>query len=56
MISPGEFIPLLEETGLIVDVGVRVIEKACRCLHEWRARTAGSLRAGGQCLSAAAAG
>ncbi|MYL75860.1 bifunctional diguanylate cyclase/phosphodiesterase, partial [Halomonas sp. 22501_18_FS] len=38
MISPGEFIPLLEETGLIVDVGVRVIEQACRCIHDWRGR------------------
>ncbi|MFO7786574.1 MAG: EAL domain-containing protein [Halospina sp.] len=38
MISPGEFIPLLEETGLIADVGVWVIEQACRCIHEWRRR------------------
>lgn len=38
MISPGEFVPLLEETGLIVDVGVRVIEEACQCAARWRAR------------------
>ncbi|MGM0450123.1 MAG: putative bifunctional diguanylate cyclase/phosphodiesterase [Pseudomonadota bacterium] len=35
MISPGEFIPLLEETGLIVDVGIQVIEQACRSLSDW---------------------
>lgn len=29
-ISPGEFIPLAEETGLIHEIGKQVIEKACR--------------------------
>ncbi|XOZ32591.1 putative bifunctional diguanylate cyclase/phosphodiesterase [Halomonadaceae bacterium KBTZ08] len=38
MISPGEFIPLLEETGLIVEVGVWVIEQACQRVARWRAR------------------
>ena len=38
MVSPGEFIPLLERTGLISEVGLWVIEQACRRINEWRAR------------------
>ncbi|TDT44175.1 PAS domain S-box-containing protein/diguanylate cyclase (GGDEF)-like protein [Halospina denitrificans] len=36
MVSPGEFIPLLEETGLIAEVGIFVIEQACRSIRGWR--------------------
>jgi len=35
VVSPAEFIPMLEETGLIVPVGEWVIERACRDLKGW---------------------
>ena len=38
LISPSEFIPIAEESGLIVAVGQWVLEKSCRAMIEWRAR------------------
>ncbi len=35
MISPGTFIPLAEETGLIVPMGRLALELACRQMHDW---------------------
>ena len=37
VVSPAEFIPVLEETGLIVPVGEWVIGRACQDLKTWRA-------------------
>ncbi|EXJ13941.1 putative bifunctional diguanylate cyclase/phosphodiesterase [Imhoffiella purpurea] len=34
--SPGEFIPLAEETGLILPLGDWVMESVCRQAHAWR--------------------
>ncbi|MGM0543029.1 MAG: EAL domain-containing protein [Pseudomonadota bacterium] len=36
MISPGRFIPVAEETGLILPLGHWVLKEGCRLLGEWR--------------------
>ncbi|MBI5520766.1 MAG: EAL domain-containing protein [Desulfovibrio sp.] len=36
LIPPGEFIPVAEESGLIVDIGLMALREACLTLGQWR--------------------
>jgi diguanylate cyclase (GGDEF)-like protein/PAS domain S-box-containing protein len=42
LVSPAEFIPIAEETGLIIPIGAWVLEQACLELVQWQ-RTAPSM-------------
>jgi len=35
LVQPAEFIPIAEETGVIVELGRQVLQEACRQLKEW---------------------
>lgn len=41
LVSPAEFIPALEDTGLIVPVGAWILEEACRQARHWETTLTG---------------
>ena len=46
LISPGFFIPLAEETGLILDIGSWLLRRACQRTRDWQIRFGLNLRVG----------
>lgn len=44
VVQPGDFIPLAEETGLIVPIGAWILEEACRQAERWKREHNLSLR------------
>jgi PAS domain S-box-containing protein/diguanylate cyclase (GGDEF)-like protein len=41
LIQPDDFIPLAEDTGMILPMGLWVLEEACRMLRRWQDRPGG---------------
>jgi len=41
IVSPADFVPVAEETGLIVPIGQWVLEEACKKVREWQVNSPG---------------
>jgi EAL domain-containing protein (putative c-di-GMP-specific phosphodiesterase class I) len=46
LLRPAEFVPLVEETGLIIPIGQWILKEACRQVREWQQRYPGSSSVG----------
>ncbi len=46
MVSPADFVPFLEETGLIVQIGEWILRTACTQVQQWRTDGGPTLRVG----------
>ena len=44
LVYPAEFVPVLEETGMVVRVGDWIIDEACRQIAEWHAQDVREVR------------
>lgn len=44
LVPPNDFIPLLEDTGLIVPVGEWILQHACHCARSWQREGLGDIR------------
>jgi diguanylate cyclase (GGDEF)-like protein/PAS domain S-box-containing protein len=51
LLSPGEFISVVEETGMILPLGRWVLREACRQVMAWEAGMPDGYRAGALCVS-----
>jgi diguanylate cyclase (GGDEF)-like protein/PAS domain S-box-containing protein len=46
IVSPADFVPLAEDTGLIVEIGAWVLDQACAQLRDWSDRVPALARVG----------